>query len=43
MHFKGTRHKDSFGNWTTFGKTARIRVGYRGQSYWVDAESLERP
>ena len=40
-HFPGQRHKDKFGDWTRHGEGTRIRVGYKGASYWVDAAILE--
>ncbi len=40
---RAKRYKDAFGTWTSFGGGSRIKVGYGGKSYWVDAETLEKP
>lgn len=41
LKMKHKRRKDRFGNWDSFGGGTRVRVGYNGKSYWVDAETLE--
>jgi len=41
VHNRGKRSKDRFGDWTTYGAGDRIRVGYKGASYWVDAAILD--
>jgi hypothetical protein len=43
VNHRGVRRKDAFGTWETSGASTRVRVAYRGKSYWVDADVLERP
>ena len=40
---RNTRRKDRFGHWETTPGRTRIRVSFNGKSYWVDADTLDRP